>query len=61
MRGRILFCFVLERELLLFFLAIEEQNCIWYGWNAFLFLLYLMEGVNCVEGGRKVCYYVEYI
>jgi len=52
MRGRILFCFfVLERELLLFFcLAIEEQNCIWYGWNAFLFLLYLMEGVNCVEG-----------
>lgn len=53
MRG-ILFCFVLERELLLF-LAIEEQFffCIWYGWNAFLFLLYLMDGVNCVEGGGR--------
>jgi len=47
--------FVLERGC--YFLAIEEQNFIfiWYGWNAFLILLYLMEGVKIVVE----CSYVE--
>jgi hypothetical protein len=52
--------FVLERGC--YFLAIEEQNFIfiWYGWNAFLILLYLMEGVKIVvkcKCRRVLCNY----